>query len=75
MGKDKIELHITATRNNWGSTPIRIRTIHRGSDGKVRASKSKVIESYTSSESKRKALDKALKTFVDMFNLFTEEVI
>ena len=75
MGKDKIELHITTTRNDWGSTPIRIRTVRRGTDGKVRASKSKVIDSYTSSETKRKELEKALKTFVDMFDLFTEEVI
>ena len=75
MAKDKIELHITATRNDWGSTPIRIRTVHRGKNGKVRASKTTITESYVSSDIKRKKLDKALKTFIDMFNLFTEEVI
>ena len=75
MAKDKIELHLTATRNKWGSTPIRVRTIHRGSDGKVRASKSTVIESHISGETKRKKLEQALNTFTEMFNLFTKEVI
>lgn len=76
MTKDKVELHIIGTRSKWSnSASLRIRTIHRGPDGKVRASTTKELRSHVSGETKGEKLRAALKEFIQMYNLFDNEVI
>lgn len=75
MIERKIELHITATRNEWGKCPIRIRTVTKGPDGKIRASKTRNIGSYVSATNKTSRLKQEYEDFIDLYNLLRKEKI
>ena len=69
------QVKLIGNKTEWDNTPLRYRIIHRGKDGKVRASKGTEISSHESGETKRKSLQKALESFIDLYNLFTQEMI
>lgn len=75
MIERKIELTFSATRNEWGSTPIRVKTIIRGEDGKILSSVYETLESYLNGTNRRDKMEKAFEDFIKMFYLMKKEKI
>ena len=75
MIERKIEVIFTATRNEWGTCPVRIKTVTRGKDGKILSSVSETLDSYLNGPNRRTKLEQALNDFIKLFYLMKQEKI